>query len=207
LGRRLLPACIVALTLSAVLGAWGVIGASWELNRGWFVFTRDAFSDFGGPRSCCPGLYNYGLMTIGALIIVLGYCMALASRGKIETAGAAYAALAGVFLGFIGYYHAGTRPHVFVSTWFFVQMDVALAMLSAGLSRRGCRLAGPALYASIGAFPVAGLVGVLVGWPSAAVLETYGILVIDFSVVLLAFCYQRLASEELPPNAVGPGLV
>jgi hypothetical membrane protein len=206
LGRRLLSACILALTLSAVLGAWSIIGASWALNRSWFVFTRDAFSDFGGSRSCCPGLYNYGLMGIGILVVALGYCMALAARGKLEVAGAAYAGLAGVFLGFIGYYHEGTRPHVFVSTWFFVQMDVALAMLSVGLSRRGCWLARPALYASMEAFPVAGLVGVLAGWPSAAVLETYGILIIDFTIILVALCYRRLAAEELPPDAVGPGL-
>lgn len=206
MARRWIPACILALTLTAVLGAWGVIGASWLLNRGWFVFTRDAFSDFGGPRSCCPGLYNYGLMGVGLLIVALGYCMALASRGRLEAAGAAYAGLAGVFLGLIGYYHAGTRPHVFVSTWFFVQMDAALVMLSTGLARRGCRLAVPALYASMEAFPIAGLVGVLVGWPSAAVVETYGVLVIDFSIILVALCYRGLASEELAPDTVGPGL-
>jgi Predicted membrane protein len=34
--------------------------------------------------------------------------------------------VAGLFLALIGIYHAGTRPHVFVSTWFFVQMDTAL---------------------------------------------------------------------------------
>ena len=205
---RTLGACILSLSLAAILLAWVIIGASWSLNSGWFVFTRDAFSDLGGARSCCPGLYNYGLMGVGSIIVVLGYCIALAAPSKLEVAGGAYVALAGVFLGLIGYYHEGTRPHVFVSTWFFLQMDVGLALVAAGLTRRRAGgLAFPALLASMEAFPVAALVGVLVGWPSAAVLETYGVLVIDVVVLMISAEYYRgLAAAHGPaPQAVGPG--
>jgi len=188
---RWLGSLILALSLSAVILAWIIIGASWYLNSSWFVFTRNAFSDLGGPRSCCPQLYNYGLMAVGALIVAAGIAMGRASQSLLEAWGSAYLALAGVFLGLIGYYYEGTRPHVFVSTWFFIQMDVALALLSAGLARRGSSLARLSLIVALEAFPVAALIGVLVGWPSAATLEAYGVVLIDFMVLVVSYEYYR----------------
>ncbi|MEB3851333.1 MAG: DUF998 domain-containing protein [Desulfurococcales archaeon] len=200
-----LASLIPALAVAAIALAWAVIGAAWYLNRGWFAFTRDAFSDLGGAGSCCPGVYNYGLMAVGAVIVALGAAMLAASRGRLEAAGAAYMALAGVFLALIGYYHSGTRPHVFVSTWFFVQADLALALSSAGLALRGSRLALASLAVALAAFPVAGLVGATVGWPSAAVLEAYGVILIDFMVAVVALEYRRLARGARHLGAQGQG--
>ncbi len=176
--------------VAAVVIAWIVIGASWYMNRNWFVFTRDAFSDLGSEHSCCPGLYNYGLILTGLVIIVYGYCLYHLAKAKLEVLGAGYVGLAGVFLGLIGVFPEGTRPHVFVSTWFFIQMDLGLIFQSIGFyirTRRGEGLWGAVL--SILAFPVAILVGLTIGWPSAAVLEAYGIVVIDAIVVLLSKGY------------------
>ena len=169
----------------AVVAGWLVIGASWWLNRKWFVFTRDAFSDLGGPGSCCPQLYNYGLILVGALVALHGAGAALTAATRSGIAGGAYMALAGVFLALIGVFPSGSRPHVFVSTWFFVQSDLALILLlweSYRLRRDLASLAGLAL--AVLAFPVAGLVEAAVGWPSAAAVEAYGVLIIDYGVLV-----------------------
>jgi len=185
--KRLWISCLAGPV--AVVLAWVVIGASWYMNREWFVFVRDAYSDFGGPESCCPGLYNYGLMLVGALVVVFGACTYLCAPGRLGAAGGAYFALAGVFLALIGVFPSGTRPHTFVSTWFFVQADMGLVLLLASM-RRGGGLTRLALLASILAFPVAGIVEVAVGWPSAAVVETYGIIIIDIGAIA-AFLWCR----------------
>ena len=170
--------------------AWIVIGAAWLLNRDWFTYTRDAFSDLGGKGSCCPQLYNTGLIIVGLLLIAYGACATLLSRNKLETLGAGYIALAGVFLALIGVFPTGTRPHTFVSTWFFIQADLALTLLLTGQRRQGCRTPynTTALLATLLAFPAAGLVEAIWGWPSAAVLETYGILVIDYAALTTWHC-------------------
>ncbi len=173
-----------------VVAAWLIIGALWALNSSWFAWARDAYSDLGGPRSCCPILYNVGLALVGALLIAYGACLASCLPSRLGVVGAGYLALDGVFLGLIGYYHEGTRPHVFVSSWFFVQADVALilALYDAYRGGRGV-FSLVALALSAAAFPVALLRGVLWGWPSAAVLETYGIIIIDVGLLALySYC-------------------
>lgn len=194
--RRLL--CL--LGVAAAVAAWVVIGASWAVNRDWFVFTEHAFSDFGGERSRAPWLYNYGLITVGVLVAAFSLCPYRIAAHKLEPLGSGLLLTAGLFLALIGVYPAGTRPHVFVSTWFFIQMDMALVALSAG-AYQATRdpLAKAAAAVSMAAFPVYGLVGVLAGWPSAAVSEAYGILVIDAVVALLTLNYLRRE------GAGGPG--
>ena len=185
--RRL--ACLAGI--AAVVVAWLVIGASWYLNKNWFIFTRDAFSDLGGERSCCPGLYNIGLVLTGFIILIYSFCLYYLAKAKLEVLGAGYVGLAGVFLGLIGVFPEGTRPHVFVSTWFFVQMDLGLIFQSIGFYIRTRKREGLwSAVLSLLAFPVAILVGLIVGWPSAAVLEAYGIIVIDAVVLLLSKGYM-----------------
>jgi len=167
--------------------AWVVIGVSWYMNP-WFVFTRDAFSDFGGPGASNPWVYNYGLMATALLVAVYSACLYRWAESKLEVFGSALLFVAALFLALIGYYPSGTRPHTFVSWWFFAQMDMALIALGAGMSRRpgregaygryvlGLAVAGPIVFL---------LAEALVGWPSAAVAEAYGILVIDACVALI----------------------
>lgn len=174
----------------AVILAWIIIGLSWYLNGEWFVFTENAYSDFGGSMSCCPQLYNYGLIIVGIILSLYGLSITGLASNKIEVAGGSYIVMAGIFLALIGIFPSGTRPHTFVSTWFFIQADVALIITELGLWRR---LHTPAsfagLAASIAAFPVAIIVGVVFGWPSAAVIETYGIIVIDIVSLLVYLDY------------------
>ncbi len=187
-----------SLGLAAAIAAWAFIGAAWLLNRGWFVFTRDAFSDLGGPRSCCPWLFNYGLIATGALVVAFGACLAHAAQSKLEAIGASHIALAGVFLALIGVFPETTQPHLFVSAWFFLQMDAALLITSLAAWRETrSRAALTALLATILAYPVAGLIEMAKGWPSAATLEAYGILAIDLAVACLWYTYHAAEREKL----------
>ncbi len=175
--------------LAVVLG-WVVIGVSWALNP-WFRFLEHAFSDLGVPgRTGYWWVYDYGLILVGLVVVGYGFYTYLWASNKLEALGAGYLMLAGVFLALIGVYYGGTRPHVFVSTWFFVQMDLALIPLTLSLwRRRGWALGAYLFAASILAWPVYALVEALVGWPSVAAGEAYGIVVIDVAVVGLSY-YQ-----------------
>jgi len=102
------PRILICMGLVAIAFAWVVIGASWILNP-WFVFTEDAFSDFGGSESCCPELYNYGLMITGMLIVLYGLAICIVADEKLEVAGGSYVILAGIFLALIGVFPLGNK--------------------------------------------------------------------------------------------------
>ncbi|BAA81551.2 conserved hypothetical protein [Aeropyrum pernix K1] len=184
------PFCI--LGPAAALVAWLVIGVSWAVNSDWFVFTEHAFSDLGGVKARMPWIYNYGLILVGLLVTLYSLCPYRAAVERLEAFGSGLLLTAGLFLALIGVYPAGTRPHVFVSTWFFLQMDMALVALSLGAYRACRNLANMAALAlSLAAFPVYILIGITLGWPSAAVAEAYGIVVIDIVVIILTLDYLR----------------
>lgn len=182
----------------AVVLAWIVILAAWWLNRSWFIYTEHAFSDLGGPRSCCPGLYNIGLMLVAAAIAVFSLCVLSVESSKLGVLGAGYFVIAAIFLALIGVFPAGTRHHVCVSTWFFVQADMALALLTAHIYRVRRSLPWLLLFlAALLAWPVAILVELAVGWPSAAVLETYGIIIIDVaSLGVFAYYWGLIRTRQ-----------
>ncbi len=74
-------------------------------------------------------------------------------------------------------------------------MDMALIALSLGAYKAtGDPLTRLAAIVSAAAFPVYILLEILVGWPSAAVSETYGIIIIDAAVILLTVNYTRRAA-------------
>lgn len=179
----------------AIIFAWFVIGLCWALNP-WFAFTEDAFSDFGGMEACCPELYNYGLIITGVLIVLYGSAICLIGEDKLEVVGASYLSLAGVFLALIGIFPSGTKPHTFVSSWFFLQIYIAFIVLSAGMMRRKLIYGLEVLIISSLAVPVAILAEILWGWPSAAVLEAYGIIIIDICVVLITMAYLKLIERR-----------
>ncbi|MCE4607094.1 MAG: DUF998 domain-containing protein [Desulfurococcales archaeon] len=188
---------IYVLGLSSPILAWIFIFASWYKNP-WFNVFRDAYSDLGGPDASDAWIYNYGLVTVG--ILLLAYSVLLTRRipGKVGVIGGAYLALAGVFLSLIGVFHSGTRPHTFVSTWFFIQSDIAIILLSANYRR--LLLGKILLIISVLAFPIAILVEATVGWPSTAILETYGILIIDFGVVATPFILGKETQYSRPSS-------
>ncbi len=188
--RLLLWFGILALVL-----AWVIIGICWYINP-WFIFMRHAFSDFGGSRASIPEIYNYGLITAGFLVILFGSSIVYFSSNKFEVIGGSYLALSGIFLALIGVYHAGTQPHGFVSVWFFIQMDLSLILLGIGMVQRKLKYAFSVLSISILSIPLAEIVDWVWGWPSAAVIEAFGIIIIDICVILVTLAYRETLKDS-----------
>ncbi|MCW4038302.1 MAG: DUF998 domain-containing protein [Candidatus Bathyarchaeota archaeon] len=172
------------LRLAGVAGAilaWVVIYLAISHNP-WFVFTEHAFSDLGGPMAEDAGSFNNGLIVLGGLFILYALTLIWDASNKVETVGGAFALIAGVFLALIGVYPSGTSPHTFVSIWFFVQADVAITVWGIGILLSGWDVFG-LVFTCIGI--VGPLIAVVVTWPSIAVVEAYGIALIDVWVVLM----------------------
>lgn len=172
------------LRLAGIAGAilvWVVIYFAISHNP-WFVFTEHAFSDLGGPMSEDAEIFNNGLIGLGGLFILYALTLIGDAINKVETVGGAFALMAGVFLALIGVYPSGTTPHTFVSIWFFVQADVAITVWGIGILLSGWDVFG-LVFTCIGI--VGPLIAVVVPWPSIAVVEAYGIALIDVWVVLM----------------------
>jgi hypothetical membrane protein len=172
------------LRLAGVAGAilaWVVIYFAINHNP-WFVFTEHAFSDLGGPIAEDAEIFNNGLIVLGGLFILYALTLIWDANNKVETVGGAFALMAGIFLALIGVYPSGTSPHTFVSIWFFVQADVAITVWGIGILLSGWDVFG-LVFTCIGI--VGPLIAVVATWPSIAVVEAYGITLIDVWVVLM----------------------
>lgn len=179
----------------AIIFAWIIIGVCWLLNP-WFVFVEDAFSDFGGPESCCPWLYNYGLIITGLLVIIYGSAICLVSEEKIQIIGGSYISLSGVFLALIGVFPTGTKPHTFVSSWFFLQVFIGFIILGLGIHRKKIRYGLEMSLIVIFSIVLAIIIEIIWGWPSAAVIEACGIIIIDMCVLLSTrICLHQLKNN------------
>uniref|UniRef100_A0A7C4FFB8 DUF998 domain-containing protein n=1 Tax=Thermofilum pendens TaxID=2269 RepID=A0A7C4FFB8_THEPE len=171
--RRFTKALLLA-GLSA-FPAFHLVVALAVARNSWWSFWEHAFSDLGGPRAADPWVYNYGLVLLGVLLALFSLGLLSASRSN----GAAFASglyfTAGIFLALIGIYPSGTRPHTFVSTWFYAQSFLATLALGLALLHEKRRLPGAVLLLlSLSPAPLAYLVEVLVGWPSVAAIEYFG---------------------------------
>lgn len=169
------------LGVASGLVGWLTILVSIYLNP-WFVFMEHAFSDLGGILSRIPWVFNYGMMFTGVLIMGYGFYLVSQSMNKIATVGSAFTIISGLFLMLIGVYPTGTYPHYFVSVYFFTQTDIAIGTWGLGLLRGENRDIGRTL---VGLSIVGPIVAALIDWPSTAVVEAYGILIMNIWVVLM----------------------
>jgi hypothetical membrane protein len=187
------------LGLAAAVVAWIVIGV-YIITNPWFVFTRNAFSDLGGPQSTDPWLYNYGLIAVALLVFVYATHLARVGVNRVEVVSASFVMVAAIFLALIGIYHEGTYPHVFVSTWFFVQFDIAILTSGIGLLVRGLKRSA---YGVLCLVLIATLVAALIPWPSAATLEAWGIGAIDVWAILVFPHYTGKPRNTVKANQNG----
>ena len=167
---------------AAAVGGWLVILASIARN-GWFVFTENAFSDLGHPQANDPWLFNYGMMLNGLLIILFGVYLVYVSFNKIGTIGGGFMMITGVFLILIGVFDEGSKNHFFVSVWFFTQG--ALTVLTWGLALMRNPRWGRYGAVFLGVSVIGSLVTLFVPWPSTAVAEAWGILLLDVWMLLM----------------------
>ncbi|AEA13531.1 hypothetical protein TUZN_2073 [Thermoproteus uzoniensis 768-20] len=168
--------------LVASAAFWLTALASISVNP-WFDISRNAFSDLGGPRAAYPWIYNDGLILAAAFLGLFSVHVVSSSSNKLEAVGGAYLSISAIFLALIGIYHEGTRPHVFVSTWFFIQAFLGFLIYGLGrvlVERRRIRLSYVAIF-------FAALAGALiVPWPSAAALEAYEIALLTAGAAIYA---------------------
>lgn len=169
--------------IAGIACAWAIIGTSVALNP-WFVLTRNAFSDLGADSATDPWLFNYGMIGIGALICVYSWTLAFRARNRTQVAGGTLFLTAGFFLMLIGYFHEGTYPHLFISYWFFVQSALAIIAWGLGLLLSGERKEGSAVL-MLGL--ISPLAAAVIPWPSAAMAEGFGIVVINVWVAICTF--------------------
>ncbi|MEM2826282.1 MAG: DUF998 domain-containing protein [Sulfolobales archaeon] len=167
--------------LIAVFSAWITIFLSVSKNP-WFNVFKHALSDLGGPRAVDPWIYNVGLIVTGALASTYATYLAKTSTSKISTYASSFIFIAGIFLALIGLFPSGTRPHVFVSTWFFIQMWMALVASTIDFLFKKQLIPGLTLLSLSIIGPLGAL---LVKWPSVALLEIYGIIIINAYVTVL----------------------
>ncbi|MEM4468763.1 MAG: DUF998 domain-containing protein [Candidatus Nezhaarchaeales archaeon] len=167
--------------VSAAILAWLMILLSISRNS-WFDLFKHALSDLGGPRAFDPWIYNAGLFVVGMITSIYALYLAYSSTSKIALYASAFLFIAGIFLALIGVFPSGTRPHTFVSSWFFAQMWMAMLTSSTDFLLKRKLLSGTALL-------LISIVGPLcvpmIEWPSVALLEVYGIILIDVYVIIL----------------------
>lgn len=154
---------------------WLVILVCYHFNPG-FVFTQGALSQFGSPGALFPFIYNiFGMIGTGALLMVFSVSIIALSKNRIETAGGSFLFVASIFLMLIGVFHGGTKPHVFVSTYFYYQADLAITAFGAGSVLHDRTEGTASLLIGI----MAPVIAETVRWPSSAALETFGIICIE----------------------------
>ncbi len=171
----------------SILSSWITIITSILLNP-WFKFAKNAFSDLGASNACMPWIFNYGLMITGVLIILYSFAQFLDSMNILEYLGSGYTNVMGIFLMLIGLYPTGTYPHTFVSVWFFIQGDLAIAVWGLGLIiRRWYRLGLSYITLAL----ISPIIAYIIKWPSIATLEVFGILVLDIWIITLFKIHLR----------------
>jgi len=165
--------------IAAIL-AWIIIALA-VLRNPWFNLLEHALSDLGDPKGAIdPWIYNVGLIVTGVITCIYSTYIANASSNKVLVFASALLFVAGVFLALIGVYPAGTRPHTFVSTWFFIQMFLAIVATAIGFAIEKAFHHAAVLWAVSTIGPLG---AILVKWPSVALLEFYGIVLIDVAVI------------------------
>lgn len=182
--------------LAFAVFAVGVAMAS-QANPWWSLY-KHAFSDLGGPRASSPWIFNTTLVVSGVLFSLFALGVLAASKTKLEAFSAGLLFTAGVFLALIGVYPSGTKPHAFVSLWFYIQSYLGISAVGLSLAlRRDFRYGVPLLLLGCTPIPLAQLVEVTVGWPSVAILELAGAIFILLAAVLYIFYVKRKLFQKI----------
>ena len=174
-----------------LISPWVLFLICYLLTPKW-VLTKNALSDFGSPEFTKYYLvYNVGLGILAIIIWLMSLGIVASARNKVQVFGGAFWFVAGIFLALIGYYHEGTYPHVFVSTWFFVQGALAISIMGIG-SYADHDLKASVLQLIIAILMPLGVM--LVRFPSAATVEIYEIALMDAWLIFFLL-YNPLKRE------------
>ena len=157
-------------------------------QNSWFSVMHNALSDLGANNANAPWLYNYGLILSFPFLFIFSIYLLHIAINKLQIIGGAFIMISSVFLAFIGIFHSGTRPHGFVSTYFFLQFFFGMFIF--GIATEKLRIASIVLFAL-------SWLGAFLPWPSVATLEIYEISIIGVFVILIALLNpEKLANIE-----------
>ena len=167
---------------------WIFLAASVSRNP-WFSFWKYALSDLGDTKSATdPWIYNTGLIVVAATLCIYSLYIVYESKRKLVVFSSALLFTAGIFLALIGLFPSSTRPHAFVSTWFFIQVWLSsIPLLIDSITSRKPFYIASMVTVSIIAPIAAYIVEIVVGWPSVAILEIYGVIIVSFYLATLAY--------------------
>jgi hypothetical membrane protein len=82
----------------------------------------------------------------------------------------------------IGVFPSGTQYHYFISVWFFAQADLAIIVFGLGIVGSMNKQFG-IIFLIIGL--IGPIIAYIVNWPSTAIVEVYGILIMNIWVILM----------------------
>ena len=180
--------------LAAFLGGWLVILIAISRNN-WFVFTENAFSDLGHPLANDPWIFNTGMMLNGLLIVLYGLYLIDVSFNKTGAVGGGFMMITGVFLTLIGVFDEGSKNHYFVSVWFFTQGAITVLTWGLALYREEKWRGMGRVF--IGLSLMGTVLAVIVPWPSTAMVEAWGILIMNVWVILMTRISPGFDAEAL----------
>ncbi len=129
-----------------------------------------------------PWVFNNGMIVTGLLVLLYGGYLVLRSGNKVSTMGGVFTIVSGFFLFLIGVYPSGSYPHFFVSFYFFTQMDIAMGVCGIGLIKGNNNSLGKTLISLSIIGPIMAL---MVPWPSTALLESFGIIIMNIWTLLM----------------------
>lgn len=176
------------LLIFAIIYSWSIILISMAINP-WFIYQSDAFSSLGGAQANLPFVYNIlGMVFTGIIIMVYSIYSIILSRNKIETVAYSFLFISGIFLALIGIYHSGTRPHTFVSSWFFIQSLISFVTLSFALIFLKKKILG---FSLLSISLISPLIAYLVPWQSVAETETFGIVIVDIAYIISFLSFRK----------------
>jgi len=171
----------------ASLYIWIIILVCYHFNPS-FVFTQGALSQFGAPSANYPFIYNiFGMIVTGILLMLFSVSLIGLSENKLETVGSSFLFISSVFLMLIGVFFAGTRPHVFVSTYFYYQADLAIITFGLGSVLHDRSEGMVSLLIGV----AAPIIAFIVKWPSSATLEVFGIICIEAWVLISIYRIRK----------------
>jgi len=158
----------------------------------WFSVMHNALSDLGANNANAPWLYNYGLIFSFPLLFIFSIYLIAIANNKLQIIGGSFITISSIFLAFIGIFHSGTKPHIFVSTYFFLQFF--FGMLIFGIATTRIRIASIILF-------TLALIGAFLPWPSVATIEIYEISIIGTFVILITLLNpEKLENKERSPQ-------
>jgi hypothetical membrane protein len=175
---------------AAVFVSWFFIATSIALNPWWIGhFTTGALSELGTPSEQVryPWVYNLGLIITSFFAFIYSTSLAYLSSNKVQVVGSSFFMVSSLFLAMIGIFHGGTYPHVFVSTYFFVQADISIITWGVGLLLKD---RNPAILMLLVGF-LGPLLSQLIPFTSSAEVEVFSILLIDIWVFIVHFGFYR----------------